>query len=193
MNHIRENIEVRWGRPDGMVLVWTEHHSEIEKSVQHVFRSPGVRTDSSGATDSRSIMLGFSSPWINLWFMLRLARKNRCPCEILKTRIIISWQECLNLSCQSHYVSESKRSSRMTLFDSIAQIVAAYNPLEGHIIFSNMRFLSQSLEVMQRNSFPFSSCISTWYPLAFMYLKLDRVLFPLGASRAYETSIHKGR
>ena len=52
----------------------------------------------------------------------------------------------------------------MTLFDSIAQIVVAYNTLERHIIFSKMRFLSQSLEVMQRNSFPFSLCVSAWYP-----------------------------
>ena len=28
MNHIQENIEVRWGRPDGMVLVRTEHNAK---------------------------------------------------------------------------------------------------------------------------------------------------------------------
>ena len=77
----------------------------------------------------------------------------------------------------------------MTLFDSIAQIVVEYNPLEIHINFSKMRFLPQSLEVMQRNSFPFSSCVSAWYPLALISLKLSRVRLPLGAYRAFVTSI----
>ena len=81
----------------------------------------------------------------------------------------------------------------MTLFDSMAQIVVAYNPLERHIIFSKMRSLPQSLEVMQRNSIPFSSYVSAWYPLVLISLKLDRVLFHLGAQRACEISIHKGR
>ena len=69
----------------------------------------------------------------------------------------------------------------MTLFDPITQIVAASNSLEGHIIFSKMCFLPQSLEVMQRNYFTFSSCVFAWHPLAIISLKLDRVLFPLGA------------
>ena len=76
----------------------------------------------------------------------------------------------------------------MTLFDSIACIMIKHNPLERHITFSKMRILSQSLEVMQRNSIPFSSCISAWYPLTYISLRLNRVLFPLGAQRAYVTS-----